>query len=90
MLDLDLNNFKYSRQKLDKALKKILLSLKKDDIIPIVIWTGNGYHVLVPLQPLQLLNYRQKNAEALSVICSAKVNNDCHSFCTSPTQEQEG
>jgi hypothetical protein len=53
MLDLDLNNFKYSRQKLDAALKKILASLKKSDIIPSVIWSGNGYHVLVPLQPLQ-------------------------------------
>src|SRR5919202_5835565 len=38
MLDLDLNNFKYSRQKLDAALKKVLTSLKKDDIIPTVIW----------------------------------------------------
>jgi hypothetical protein len=52
MLDLDLNNFHYSRQKLDKALKKILLSLKKLGIVPTVIWSGNGYHVLVTLEPL--------------------------------------
>jgi hypothetical protein len=45
MLDLDL--------KLDKALSKILSSLSKYDIVPTVIWTGNGYHVLVPLQPLE-------------------------------------
>jgi hypothetical protein len=54
MLDLDLNNFKYSRQKLDKALHKILSELKHThDIMPTVIWSGNGYHVLVPIEPLQ-------------------------------------
>jgi hypothetical protein len=53
MLDLDLNNFKFSRQKLDKTLNKILLSLKKENIEPSVIWSGNGYHVLVPLEPLE-------------------------------------
>lgn len=52
MLDLDLNNFHYSRQKLDIALKKLLLSLKKLDIVPTVIWSGNGFHVLVTLEPL--------------------------------------
>jgi hypothetical protein len=53
MLDLDLNNFKFSRQKLDRALNKILILLKKDSVKPTVIWSGNGYHVLVPLEPLQ-------------------------------------
>ena len=53
MLDLDLNNFRFSRQKLDRALNKILISLKKQDIEPTVMWTGNGYHVLVPIEPLQ-------------------------------------
>jgi hypothetical protein len=52
MVDLDLNNFKYSRQKLDKALHKILCLLGKQGIIPTVIWSGNGYHVLVPIKPL--------------------------------------
>jgi hypothetical protein len=53
MLDLDLNNFKYSRQKLDKALNKILMELKnRHGIVPTTIWSGNGYHVLVPLDPL--------------------------------------
>ena len=53
MLDLDLNSFRFSRQKLDRALNKILISLKKQDIEPTVMWTGNGYHVLVPIEPLQ-------------------------------------
>jgi hypothetical protein len=52
MLDLDLNNFKFSKQKLDRALNKILSSLK-DVIEPTVIWSGNGYHVLIPIEPLQ-------------------------------------
>ena len=55
MLDLDLNNFSYSRQKLDMALNKILMLLKKDNVEPTVIWSGNGYHVLVPLEPLQCI-----------------------------------
>lgn len=53
MLDLDLNNFKFSRQKLDRALNKILSTLKKDAIEPTVIWSGNGYHVLIPIEPLE-------------------------------------
>ena len=53
MLDLDLNDFKYSRQKLDRALNKILRFLKSNfKIEPTVIWSGNGYHVFVPIEPL--------------------------------------
>lgn len=52
MLDLDLNSFKFSRQELDRALNKILLSLK-ENIQPSVIWSGNGYHVLIPIEPLE-------------------------------------
>src|SRR5919202_1179234 len=55
MLGLDLNNFKFSRQKLDRALNKIFLTLKKDTIEPTVIWSGNGYHVLIPVEPLQFI-----------------------------------
>ena len=52
LLDFDLNNFKYSRQKLEQGLKKNLLSLKNDfKIQPTVIWSGNGYHVLIPIEP---------------------------------------
>jgi hypothetical protein len=53
MIDLDLNNFKFSRKKLDRALNKILLKLKKDLVDPTVIWSGNGYHILVPIDPLE-------------------------------------
>jgi hypothetical protein len=53
MIDLDLNNFKFSRKKLDQALNKILLKLTKDLVEPTVIWSGNGYHILVPIDPLE-------------------------------------
>jgi len=53
MLDLDLNNFKFSRQKLDRVLNKILLTLKKDAVEPTVIWSGNGYHILIPIESLE-------------------------------------
>ena len=53
MLDLDLNNFKFSKEKLDRALNKILLKLKNNLVEPTVIWSGNGYHVLTPIEPLE-------------------------------------
>ena len=53
MPDLDLNNFGYSQKKLDNALHKILLSLtKKFCYQPTVIWSGNGYHVPIVIEPL--------------------------------------
>jgi hypothetical protein len=56
MLDLDLNNFKSSRLKLDRALNKILSTLQNTySIEPTVIWSGNGYHVLVPVESLELI-----------------------------------
>jgi hypothetical protein len=56
MLDFDLNNFKYSRQKLERGLNKNLNSLKSEfKIYPTVIWSGNGYHVLIPIEPYQRL-----------------------------------
>jgi hypothetical protein len=54
MLDLDLNNFKFSRSKLDRALNKILSTLQNTySIGPTVIWSGNGYHILIPIEPLE-------------------------------------
>lgn len=52
MLDLDLNNFKYSKTKLERALKNNLRSLNTLDVIPTVIFTGNGYHILIPIEPM--------------------------------------
>jgi hypothetical protein len=54
MLDLDLNNFKFSRSKLDRALNKILSTLQNTySIEPTIIWSGNGYHILIPIEPLE-------------------------------------
>ena len=54
MIDLDLNNFK-SEIALDKVLKSILdriyglLKFK-----PTVLWTGNGYHIYLPIKAFVL------------------------------------
>ena len=56
MPDVDLNNFGYSYKKLDSALHKILLSLrKKFSYQPTVVWSGNGYHVPIVVEPLPRL-----------------------------------
>jgi hypothetical protein len=52
MLDFDSNNFKYSKTKLDQALNKNLIFLNNLHVKPSVIFTGNGYHVLIPIEPM--------------------------------------
>jgi hypothetical protein len=51
IIDLDLKDFGYSKDKLDGALNKALKRLR--DILgghPTVLWTGNGYHIYQPLE----------------------------------------
>ena len=51
IIDLDLKDFGYSKDKLDGALNKALKRIK--DILggyPTVLWTGNGYHIYQPLE----------------------------------------
>jgi hypothetical protein len=51
IIDLDLKDFGYSKDKLDGALNKALKKIK--DILggyPTVLWTGNGYHIYQPLE----------------------------------------
>ena len=51
IIDLDLKDFGYSKDKLDGALTKALKRIK--DILggyPTVLWTGNGYHIYQPLE----------------------------------------
>lgn len=53
MIDLDLKDFKASKEKLDKLLKKTLDKLSSKfnrDARPTVLWTGNGYHIYQPLE----------------------------------------
>jgi len=50
-VDLDLSGFK-SQDALNRALKKTLKSIKEkfgDNISPTVLWTGNGYHIYLPV-----------------------------------------
>jgi hypothetical protein len=51
IIDLDLKDFGYSKDKLDGALNNALKRIK--DILggyPTVLWTGNGYHIYQPLE----------------------------------------
>ena len=47
-IDLDFN----SRNALDKALSSVLKNIKEKfkGIQPTVIWSGNGYHIYLPIQ----------------------------------------
>ena len=52
--DLDLSRFKSSREMLDRGLNKTLKNIKekfKDDRISAsVLWSGNGYHIYLPVK----------------------------------------
>jgi hypothetical protein len=49
MIDLDISNFDYDYKALKAALQKILKRIKDllDLKTPIVIWSGNGYHIYI-------------------------------------------
>ena len=51
MIDLDLKDFEYSTDNLDRVLNKTLRKLCDpfDGAHPTVLWTGNGYHVYQPV-----------------------------------------
>ena len=50
MIDIDLKDFDYSKDSLDRSLNKVL---KKIESVmcghPTVLWTGNGYHIYQPI-----------------------------------------
>jgi Primase X len=59
-IDLDLQHFK-NQEALDKALKRTLKLIQKTissevEVRPTVLWTGNGYHIYVPINGLVLEN----------------------------------
>lgn len=51
--DLDISKFK-SLNLLDLTLKRILINLKDklDNGHPTILWTGNGYHIYQPVEPI--------------------------------------
>jgi hypothetical protein len=61
-IDLDLENFVSfanwsSKQLLDMALKNILWKISKifgKEVRPTVLWTGNGYHIYLPIRPVPI------------------------------------
>jgi hypothetical protein len=56
LIDLDLKTFDWSKTKLDKYLfGKLLPNMKKQhDIEPSVVWSGNGYHIYIKIEPTTL------------------------------------
>ena len=58
-IDLDLSNFNSNKKSLDIALNKILKNIKEkldnNNAHPTVLWSGNGYHIILPVYcPMEL------------------------------------
>lgn len=49
-IDLDLANFDYNINRLDKTKNSTLRKMAIMSCFPTVLWTGNGYHIYLPLQ----------------------------------------
>ena len=60
-IDLDLSDFKKSlKVTLNKILKNIKEKLDDDNAHPTVLWSGNGYHIILPVYcPIELERIRQ-------------------------------
>src|SRR4051794_39584489 len=57
-IDLDKKDF-YSKTELDKTLNKILrhISLVLHDSNPLLLWSGNGYHIIIPVKSDEALEH---------------------------------
>ena len=53
-IDLDLANFEKDRSKLDLILKRTLKKIDEFRGFPTVLWTGNGYHIYLPINGIVL------------------------------------
>lgn len=55
-IDLDQKGFS-SKSELDKVLNKILKHISKvlHDSKPLLLWTGNGYHIIIPVKATEAL-----------------------------------
>lgn len=53
-IDLDLSKFKNCKKKLDNALEYALNNICHLGAKPTVIWSGNGYHVYLPIEAMVL------------------------------------
>jgi hypothetical protein len=57
-IDLDEKDFS-TKQDLDKIVNKILKNISKTlhDINPLLIWSGRGYHIIIPVQQTEALEH---------------------------------
>lgn len=53
-IDLDLENFGHNIKKLDLVLRKTLKKIAEYEGFPTVLWTGNGYHIYLPISAIVL------------------------------------
>lgn len=53
-IDLDLTTFKDDKTAIERALKRIVNKISKLKTQPTVLWTGNGYHIYLPLDAMVL------------------------------------
>ncbi len=60
-IDLDLKDFE-SKEILDKNLKKILKGISKTLVNsePLVLWSGNGYHIIIPVKLMEALEHYEE------------------------------
>jgi hypothetical protein len=61
MIDLDRCNFFESNKALESTLRKILKRIKELllGLKPTVIWSGNGYHIYIPIDAIVLENIKE-------------------------------
>ena len=61
LIDIDINrSLKTGRKQIDTRLNETLQNIREytcDSIIPLVLWTGNGYHVIVILNIVEPLEH---------------------------------
>ena len=59
-IDLDANRFK-SDKELQRALKQICKNIVTllYDVKPLIIWSGHGYHIIIPVNAKALENYEE-------------------------------
>ncbi len=53
-IDLDLPNFDMDKKKLDLRLNKTLKKIEEYKGFPSVLWSGNGYHIYLPISAIVL------------------------------------
>ena len=60
MIDLDMSNFGFDERLIKNALRKILLKIKRLlSLKPTVIWSGNGYHIYIPINAVVLEDIKE-------------------------------